>query len=126
MYKYLAYTALAVCCMNQPLLAQQGYEFLQRDNPFGIESNSPQGAGELAFCWSDVVNRVAYVTNLFPLRTDTKEQLESMLQQNKPGRRFTCEFGRSPALNGTAVRKTTELATRGTVEQLRIGPVGGR
>jgi hypothetical protein len=123
MYKALPLAAIAMLCLSQPLPAQQGYEFLQRDNPYGLQSDVPQGAGELAFCWSDVGGRTAYVTNIFPHSTDTKEMLVSMLQQNKRGYRFTCEFGTSPSINQFAVRKTSELAAQANVEQLGIGKV---
>jgi hypothetical protein len=71
-----------------------------------------------------VGNRVAYVTNIFAPRTDTNEQLVSMLQRAKPGWTFTCVFGQSPQINTTAVQKTAELAAQASVEQLTIGPTG--
>jgi hypothetical protein len=124
MNKTLPFAALAMLCMSQPLLAQQGYDFLKRDNPYGLSAQ--QGAGDMAFCWSSVGNRVAYVTNIFPPRSDTNEQLVSMLQRAKPGWTFTCVFGQSPQINTTAVQKTSELAGQASVEQLTIGPTGGR
>jgi hypothetical protein len=120
MYKYIVCAAAALLCMTKPLLAQGGYNFLQRDNPFGLQSNQSQGPGISAFCWAGAKRpRKAYITTIFQPYTYTREEIESSLTRNA-GPRFTCSLGRSPELNQFATRKTAELATQADVERLNV------
>lgn len=44
---------LAACVVFGPASAQQGYDFLKRDNPFGAaEGQHEPPVGEFALCWA--------------------------------------------------------------------------
>jgi hypothetical protein len=102
-----------------PVSAQQGYDFLKRDNPFGSAENAPQGPGAFDFCWMNepVPNtKNIYITNVFPTQQSAstlKSEVDSYERGLGVAATFECTIDSAQAQNARFRQKIAAFSQLG-------------
>jgi hypothetical protein len=120
---------LALSLLVGPAAAQQGYDFLKRDNPFGSAEQPAQGAGMFGFCWMNkpVPNtKNIMITNVFATQQNVstlQNELDSYERGLGVDATFECTVDSSQAQNSRFSQKIAAFSQLGySIGQVRVRP----
>jgi hypothetical protein len=113
-----------------PAAAQQGYDFLKRDNPFGSAEQLPQRVdGDFGFCWTsgpapNTKNMI--ISNVFPTKqtvSKLKDELEKFYQGQGISVSFECAVDSSQQAQQLSRQKISSFSLLGyNISQVQIRP----
>jgi hypothetical protein len=120
---------LALSLVVGPVAAQQGYDFLRRDNPFGSAEHPAQGPGTFGFCWMNepVPNtKNISITNVFATQQSAsalKNELDSYERGLGVAATFDCTVDSSQVQNSRFTQKIAAFSQLGySIGQVRVRP----
>jgi hypothetical protein len=114
-----------------PASAQQGYDFLKRDNPFGAAERQHQApVDEFALCWTTGVvpnTKNMIISNVFQTQQTAsmlKDELERYEQSQGINVSFECVIhGSQQAQQSRSSQKISSLSLQGyNISQVQVRP----
>ena len=112
-----------------PVSAQQGYDFLKRDNPFGSGQNPSQGPGMFGFCWMNAPvpnTKNIMITDVFAT-SQTASTLKAELDNYERGlgiaATFECTVDSAQVQNSRFAQKIAAFSQLGySIGQVKVRP----
>lgn len=120
---------LVACLVLGPASAQQGYDFLKRDNPFGAAEGQHQApVGDFALCWTTGVvpnTKKMIISNVFQTQQTAsmlKDELERYEQSQGINVSFECTIDKSQqAQQSRSGQKISSLSGQGyNISQVQV------
>jgi hypothetical protein len=115
----LSMLTLAGCLVLSPAAAQQTYDSLKRDNPFGSAEQQQQAVGTFGFCWMSgpVPNtKQVMITNVFQTQQSAstlQAELESYERGLGTNAGFECTVDMSQVQHSRSNQKISSLLQQG-------------